>query len=58
MMETDICAACGLDIIAVHRAGPPITLDYVWKHVSRRANRTHNAVPISHVSEPEEEDDD
>lgn len=48
-MHTDTCAACGLRIIAVKRMGPPINLDYVWKHVSRRANRNHRAVPISYL---------
>lgn len=57
-METDTCAACGLPIIAVKRMGPPINLDYVWKHVSRRANRNHHAIPESYVSEPSEGDDD
>lgn len=39
------CVACGRPIFAAKVWGPPITLDYVWRHYSRWANRTHHAVP-------------
>jgi ribosomal protein L34E len=45
----DQCAACGRPIIAVKPNRPVITLDRVWVHVSRRANRNHVAIPESAI---------
>ena len=46
----DTCAACGRPIVAVRRVGPPISLDYVWRHVSWWANKTHAAIPEGSVA--------
>ena len=43
----DRCVACGKPIVLVDmdsRRGI-ISLDLEWVHVSRRANRTHRAIP-------------
>lgn len=39
------CVACGRPIVAVRASNRVLTLDLVWTHVSKRANRNHTAIP-------------
>lgn len=39
------CRACGKPIVAVHAPNRGITLEQIWVHYSRRANRSHHAIP-------------
>lgn len=43
----ETCAACGLPVTTVRASNRVITLERVWTHVSRRANRSHVAIPTS-----------
>lgn len=47
-MITDVCLACGRPIIAVHRPGPPITLNLSWTHGGLGLrDLTHHPIPSS-----------
>lgn len=39
------CAACGKPIVSVAANPSVISLARVWVHASRRANRSHIAIP-------------
>lgn len=39
------CRACGKPIVLVDANPRVISLDMKWVHVSRRANRSHHAIP-------------
>lgn len=41
----DLCAACDKPITTVRASNRIITLERVWVHYSRRANRSHRAIP-------------
>jgi hypothetical protein len=47
----DLCAACGKPITTVRASHHVITLERVWVHYSRRANRSHRAIPTSMLRE-------
>lgn len=42
---SDRCVACGKLITTIRASNRIITLDRVWTHYSRRANRSHVAIP-------------
>jgi hypothetical protein len=41
------CAACGKPITLVRASSHFLTLQKTWVHVSKRANRSHYAIPES-----------
>lgn len=50
MRVDDRCVACGKPITTVRASNRVITLDRVWVHFSRWANRSHAAIPEEMVN--------
>lgn len=49
-MADSRCAACGKPITTVRASNRIVTLERVWTHYSRRANRSHAAIPEEMVN--------
>lgn len=43
----ELCVACGKPIILVNASRSVLSLAMAWVHISRRANRSHAAIPKS-----------
>lgn len=46
-----LCVACDKPIVLVHANPHVISLAMKWVHVSRRANRSHRAIPPDDADE-------
>lgn len=48
---SELCVACGKPIVLVRANPRVISLAMKWVHVSRRANRSHHAIPAEAVND-------